>query len=843
MIGCVFVASPLLAQIPRFAMPRSDANLASLPQANTFFDVIGRRAAVLGRQKGNFELWIFPFQIVRQFELQFQLADMPGPAELSRYVTRIETAPERTTLTYSHPLFLLKQHIFVPVDQPAVIQLLEIDAYSPFELYISFLPSLQPMWPAGMGGQYAFWSDEVRGYILSESRRKINAVIGSGLGQRRSSSPAHALSQRPNLYSISVHPDSVHSRFIPILITADFESRESCLARYDSLMQSIPQAYERTRLHYRRFLDRTLSLHGTPLDEALTWNKLAMHKGFICNPDLGCGLVAGFGPSGAGRRPGFAWFFGGDAFINSFAMTAYGDLEIVRQSFEFLIRYQRDDGKMPHEISQSAGLLDWFGDYPYGYIHGDTTPYFLAAVANYFRHTDDTVFVRRHAEAIRKAYRWCRSTDSDDDGLMENTRAGLGASELGSLREASGVDIFLAAIGVQAWQSTALLAQVLGDADLESDARRWFATGRKQLDRKFWNAEKGHYNFSLTRSGKPNPELTAWSSFPSTFDLLPEDRARRNLQQVASSRISTDWGSRMLSNDSPAYAPLAYNNGAVWPFLTGFVIQALFRQHHALAGTQALLNLARWISVDAPGVMPEVISGEYFRPLETSVPHQLFSSSGFVAGLLRGLLGLDIDAPNRTLTLRPHLPPDWDELEVRRIPLGRDHLSLKLRQTVDGFQVTLLETPQDDWTLLLQPAFGAFAHVREILPKMPVFEERTESDTHLYFKIRTKQVQKVQLTVDEPLRVWPYDELLEFGQPNRQMKVVSVQRIGDRTLELVLEAPAGSRKWLRFAATGAVAAEGADIQDGRFLIDFRGDNTHFVRKRIRVKWMERSNSF
>ncbi len=842
LIGLVFLTMPVSAQIPRFDIPRSEIQLSSLPHSETFFDVLGRRAAVLGRQDGDMEVWIYPFQIVRQLQLQFQLPDMHEPLPLKRYIARIETTPERTTIRYSHPLFLLQQHIFIPIDQPAVIQLLEIDTYTPFELYVSFLPSLQPMWPAGMGGQYAFWNADLSGYILSESRRKINAFIGSFAGRRRSTPPAHALSQKPNLYSLTVHPDSVRKQFIPIIITADFQSREACLARADSLRQTLPKWFEATRAYYQRFLGRTLSLKGTPLDTALIWNKLALHKGLVCNPDLGCGLVAGFGPSGAGRRPGFAWFFGGDGFINSFAMTAYGDLDGVRQSFEFFIRYQRNDGKMPHEISQSAGMLDWFGEYPYGYIHGDTTPYFLAAMENYFRHTADSAFVRRYADAIRKAYRWSRSTDSDGDGLMENTLAGLGASELGSLREASGVDIFLAAIGIQAWRSTASLAAVLGDAALERDARHWYVTGQKQLDRKFWNARRGHYNFSLTRSGRPNPELTAWSSFPVIFDLLPADRARRALQPLASSRINTDWGSRMLSSDSPAYDPLAYNNGAVWPFLTGFVIQALFRQHHALAGLQALRNLSQWITVDAPGVMPEVISGEYFRPLDTSVPHQLFSSSGFVAGLLRGLLGIDIDAPNRTLTLRPHLPPHWKPFEIHNIPLGEDRLSLRIRQTADAFYLKILEAPSVNWTLAVQPAFGAFAGLYNAPFPAAVSLERTESDTHLRFTIRTNQMQEMRLKVNDPLRVWPEYEPPQWGQPNRQMKVIYTKRVNDRTLELKLEAPGGSRKTLRFFAYGPVEVKGARIQGDRIFIDFPETDVHFVQKTIRVKWTVRSHS-
>src|SRR4030095_15141337 len=68
------------------------------------------------------------------------------------------------------------------------------------------------------------------------------------------------------------------------------------------------------------------------LDKAVEYAKVNLDESFVCNPDLGCGLVAGYGLSGgASDRPGFGWFFGGDAAINSFAMTGVGQAALVRE--------------------------------------------------------------------------------------------------------------------------------------------------------------------------------------------------------------------------------------------------------------------------------------------------------------------------------------------------------------------------------------------------------------------------------------------------------------------------------------------------------------------------------
>ena len=53
-------------------------------------------------------------------------------------------------------------------------------------------------------------------------------------------------------------------------------------------------------------------------------------------------LVAGYGLSGAASdRPGFGWFFGGDAFMNSWAILDYGDFERVRDLRHDLERPRR----------------------------------------------------------------------------------------------------------------------------------------------------------------------------------------------------------------------------------------------------------------------------------------------------------------------------------------------------------------------------------------------------------------------------------------------------------------------------------------------------------------------
>jgi hypothetical protein len=155
----------------------------------------------------------------------------------------------------------------------------------------------------------------------------------------------------------------------------------------------------------------------------------------------------------------------------------------------------------------------------------------------------------------------------------------------------------------------------------------------------------------------------------------------------------TDWGARPLSAASPLFDPLHYNNGAVWPFVTGWVALAQYRYHNAAAGKLALDAIARTGFDEAMGRNPEVISGRLYKPLDTAVPQQFFATSMVLTPLVRGLLGLDVDAPARRVTIAPHLPPDWDSVRVANVPVGRDRIDIAIRRAAGRISAEVTRQP------------------------------------------------------------------------------------------------------------------------------------------------------
>jgi glycogen debranching enzyme len=675
--------------VSKFDIAPSPLTLTEDVRPRQYLGVLGRAAAWLGTETGEAELWVHPLKLADGFRLGFSIPDYVEPISGANVARNVEVRPELTTITYSHATFTVRQHIFAPLNAPGLLVLLDVQTFRPLKIQVSFNTVFQYAWPGAFGGQYAFWNESEKAFVLSESLRERNAMIGSPWATVASAHPAHALPDAPNTFVIPVDSARAEREFIPIAIAAAIAPRDSVVALYRAILANAETLYREKVTHVSELLDGTTSI-DTPddkLDLAFAWSKINLDEALVCNPDLGCGLVAGWGPSGPGTRPGFGWFFGGDAAINSFAMGATGLWSQVAQGLRFLARYQRDDGKIPHEISQSAGRIPWFTDFPYAYYHADTTPYWIVALWRYWRASGDDDLLNELWPSVTSAYAWCRTRDSDGDGIIENGPGNLGAIEVGQLGEGIHQDIYLAGVWIEALEAMREFATARGETQIADGASSLHARALATLNNDYWRYEEGHHAFGILQSGGTNDNLTVWPATAATFELLDAGPAEQTLVKFAADSISADWGARILSTGSPLYDPMHYNNGAVWPFVTGFVAWAQYNYRRPWAGFP-LIDALKQLTFDwARGRHPELLSGRYYRPLDTAVPQQFFATSMLVSPIVSGMFGWEPDAPNQSARLAPQLPPDWARSSVKDLKVGNARIGLEVVQgdgTIDA---------------------------------------------------------------------------------------------------------------------------------------------------------------
>ncbi|MFC2166461.1 amylo-alpha-1,6-glucosidase [Acidobacteriota bacterium] len=803
---------------------------------------MGRKFAVLGDESGTFEAWAYPLKILRNFEISFFVGSSTRAVKAEDIVRYVSVSPEATVLTFTYQSFTVKTIYITPIHEPGAIILLKVESEEPLTIVCGFLPILQPMWPAGIGGQFAYWNEDIKAYIISESTGKNHGLVGSPSASGLSYTPAHMLSDSPSEFQIKLpDPKNVKDKFIPIYLAGGQGDREETLNVYKRLQESPEQFYLENVQHYKNLQDTTLQIQ-TPepeLDLAFNWAKIAFDNLIVDNPKLGRGLVAGLGASGTSGRPGFGWFFGGDAYINSFSFMSYGAHENVRDILKFTQKWQRDDGKMSHELSQAEGYIDWWNDYHYGFSHGDTTPYYLTAMYDYMQKSGDIDFIKESWSSLKKAYNWCLSTDTNKDGLMDNKKAGLGALEYGALTGIE-TDIYLAAVWVRAAMAMQQMAKAAKDKVLEHAAAQHFVLAKKVFEEKFWNQNSQFYAYAFNTGGEHVQEISPWNAVGLMWKLGTPERSQISLERICSSELTTDWGIRSISNKSPYFQPLNYNYGAVWPFLTSWVTTALYKHNMPLQGYSLLLATAQHTFDNALGSITEVYSGSQNVWPQEAVSHQGFSTAGVTLPLVRGLLGLEGDAIIKSIYFSPHFPADWENVKINNYKIGNASFSINYKKSRGKIFVTIHSEEAEGYKLHFNPNLSNTT----IIQSLSINEETSPFDT--IQSSQTIQIRSNSYINESPmlleLKTLPSLELLpvmpitKVGERNKGLKIISV-RNQETSLVINVEGLANTEYVLRILnPENAKSIKGAVIKEGFLKITIpEGPAGEFVPHRITIQ--------
>lgn len=728
--------------VARFELAGSGLELQRPTRFGAFLDVVGRRSALLGYENRGFEAWAWPLKLVDSFELSFRLQgyplDIPGP-EIARTIT---VRPEATFLTYSHPAFTARHILFAPIDEPAVVMLLDVRSTLPMTVTGSFRPRLKLMWPAGVQTGDPSWDEKEQAYTIGEETKRFVAVVGSP-GARDLSLMPYQEEPRdvPLRFSVDVPLEDMARRYVPIVIVGSVEGREKARADYQRVLASVPALYAKNVEYYRALQQRTAEV-DTPderLDTAFAWAKVGIDKGVATNPMIGTGLLAGFRTSGESERPGFAWFFGRDALWSALAIDSYGDFGLTRTTLDFLAKYQREDGKIPHEISQSASLIPWFTDYPYPWNSADATPLYVIAQADHWRHSGDVDYLRRAWPSIVKAWRFTAASDTDGNGLVENTKFGHGWVEGGALYPPH-EEIYMQGLWIEACRGLAELADVMKDIELAGSARAWAERTRAATEKTYWLGDRGYYGYATKlpdenrREAEPGPhrevrqarldelaparfydEDTVLPAVPLWWRTLDAQRAQGQIDRLGAGALATDWGQRLLSNQSRLYDPLSYHYGSVWPLFTGWASIAAYRHGRPHVGYQALMANALLTFPGALGYVTELLSGDFHAPFGRSSHHQVWSEAMVVSPVMRGLLGIEASEGGRRLTFAPQLPADWRSASAKNVAVGDSRLDLSLDRREGARTITVARrggtTPV---RVILAPAFALDARIRSV---------------------------------------------------------------------------------------------------------------------------------
>ena len=777
-------AQPSLQSIPQFPLASSDLTIREHAETLKPFTVAGECGTFVGQQDGSFEAWVFPVKLLSHFHIDAELADYNVPIDVNEQAAEIEVAPDHTTITYSHAAFTVREILFAtPCDAngAGVMALFKIESVRPLKLTFSFTPEVKRMWPAAnYNAPSPDWVKTGNGgyYLLSTDSEDLAGAIGMPGTQPGILAPYQ---ERPKVWPtqliLNFDPKHDADRYFPLLLAVgnntDSAKPAALAAQLARLNENAAQLYANTADYYAHFFDKRL-VAGTPdlrFNQAMQWAELSIDQLRARHGDE-VGLVAGFYSSGDSNRPGFGWFFGRDTLYTLYAVNSYGDFALTRQALEFLIKRQRDDGKIMHEYSQTAELVDW-AKLPYEYAAADSTPLFLMAMEDYVNESGDKEFLQQHWDVVEKAWQFERTHDTDGDGIYDNSQ-GTGWVESWP----SGMphqEIYLAALDQQASGAYARLAHIMNKAD-EADAAE--ARAQKIANTIEQEYAASMYAFSRNGDGSLDKTATIYPSIAWWDGHYALKQSGEMFKRWASNEFSTDWGLRDLGEHEVFYDPISYHQGSVWPLFTGWTSIAEYRTGRSLSGYAHLMQNAGLTWAQDLGAVTELLSGAYFSPFGRSTTHQLWSSAMVLTPAIRGLFGITTDALQNSITVDPHLPAEWDHAVLRHVPVGARSVDLEFKR--DGAVLVVRATGDD---VKLSGGRETMNRDRELRIPLPGVE--------------------VGISHDLPLP----------GSRTEQLKVLG-QSADAHSLTLELEAQGGSSYDLPLRVNGvrsAIHAEGAAV--------------------------------
>jgi glycogen debranching enzyme len=421
---------------------------------------------------------------------------------------------------------------------------------------------------------------------------------------------------------------------------------------------------------------------------------------------------------------GIPWFvavFGRDSIIASLqTMAVYH--EFARATLLRLAQLQAvklDDwqdaqpGKMLHELRRDE--LTKLNQLPYNPYYGtvDTTILWIVTLAEAYSWNANLDMLCECRSPLEKALSWIdQYGDFDGDGFVEYlTHSSQGLRNQGwkdsgeSMVYPNGklVEPPIALCEVQgyvydAWLKAASIYEVWGEQQLAKKLSQKALELYQRFNDRFWMEEEGFYCLGLDnnkqqiKSIASNPGQLLWSG------IVPQERAKKVVERLFQADMWCGWGVRTLSSQNQAYNPISYQRGSVWPHDNSIIAAGLKRYGYHKEANHIAEGIFAAASYFQAGRMPELFAGIERRDnnfpvpyLDANIPQAWAAGSIFL--LIRSILGLEANAPQRKLKVQPCLPECLPDLELKNLSVGDASVSLRFWR--EGEQTRWEVTYQD----------------------------------------------------------------------------------------------------------------------------------------------------
>lgn len=423
--------------------------------------------------------------------------------------------------------------------------------------------------------------------------------------------------------------------------------------------------------------------------------------------------------------PWFVALFGRDSLIVSYQNMAVSP-GFARGALKRLADYQatkRDDwldaqpGKILHEMR--FGELAQFHKIPFYPYYGtaDATILYLIVLSETYRWTGDLELVRQYLGVAENCLKWIdESGDLDGDGFQEyKTFSSLGYENIG-WKDASNAVVYkdgsqvkqpkaICSLQSYAYAAKVRMAEVfhaLGDDKRAQALEAEASSLRERFNDVFWMEQEGCYAFGLDPNKKQITSVASNAGQVLWSGIADQDKAERTAKRLLQDDMWSGWGIRTLSSNNPAYNPLDYQTGSVWPQDNGIIAAGFKRYGLSKESNHVIRALFDAITRFAAYRPPEVFAGlqrkgdmdfPVLYPGGANIPQAW--ATGSIFHMIRTILGLRADAPNKCLYVHPTLP-DWlCDVELHQLRVGGCAMRLRFWREGTRSRWEVVDTSSD----------------------------------------------------------------------------------------------------------------------------------------------------
>jgi glycogen debranching enzyme len=357
----------------------------------------------------------------------------------------------------------------------------------------------------------------------------------------------------------------------------------------------------------------------------------------------------------------------------------------------------QEPGKLPHEVRE--GELTYFGRLPFSPYYGtaDASLLYVILLAEEYPFSGDPALAEQYLAVAERCLAWAEQWgDADGDGFVEYCPRGpLGYHNQG-WKDAFDAIVYpsgqivpdpIALCEIQGYYYAALRAMA---RLLRAFGRQEEAVARdrqaddlyRRFNRSFWMPDTEFYALGLDPRKEQIQTIASNAGQLLWCQIVPPSRAAAIVRRLRAPDLFAGWGIRTLSAENPAFNPISYHRGSIWPHDNGIIALGLkrygfWREANQIA--QGILDAAAHFENHS---LPELFAGFERQEGESPVPYADANvpqawAAGSVFHLFRAMLGLEVDSASGVVSVQPTLP-DWlPEMELRGFKAAHTCLDLR----------------------------------------------------------------------------------------------------------------------------------------------------------------------